>query len=529
MVATRWQGISPSFPLLLAFRTDCRHTSLVNAHNKQAPDCDAHFQAILAAAVEAIVIIDHSCLIRAFSTAAENLFGYAKEEVLGQNVNILMPEPFRSGHDSWVARHLATGEKHIIGTGREVSARRKDGSVFPVYLSVGEGQSAEGGFFVGILHDLTREKAAFRRVQQLAAIVDSTADAVLGKTLDGVVTYWNRGAEELYGYTAEEAIGRHVSELIVPLDKLEELDSIAARIRQGENVARETERHDKSGKRLIVSLTISPILDADGNVTGASAISRDITARRMAERAQADARRAAEESNRVKSDFLSIVSHELRTPLTIILGNISLLTDHEHMPDPAEAAGIAQDIEDSANRLLALINDLLDISDMEAGEARLRLAPMQAEELVLEVAQAADVMAAPKGLEVEFYTEPLALMADPLRLKQALINLVDNAVKFTQSGTITVGVSRAGESALFEVRDTGPGIPEVETGRIFDAFHQADTSSTRTAQGTGLGLTIVRRIVELHGGVLSVESEPGKGSTFFIAIPLNEDANDLHD
>lgn len=530
MLMAQWQGIPPSLPLLLAFLNDCRHSSFVNAHHKQAADCDAHFQAILAAAVEAIVIIDHSCRIQAFSEAAQKLFGYSKEEVLGQNVGILMPEPFRSSHDAWVARHLSTGERHIIGMGREVTARRKDGSVFPVYLSVGEGRSAEGGFFVGILHDLTREKAAFRRVQQLAAIVDSTGDAVLGKTLDGVVTYWNRGAEELYGYSAEEAIGRHVSELIVPLEKLEELDSIAARIRHGENVARvETERHDKSGKRLIVSLTISPILDADGKVTGASAIARDITARRMAERAQADARRAAEESNRVKTDFLSIVSHELRTPLTIILGNISLLTDHEHMPDPAEAAGIAQDIEDSANRLLALINDLLDISDMEAGEARLRLAPMQAEELVLEVAQAADVMAAPKGLEVEFYTEPLALMADPLRLKQALINLVDNAVKFTQSGTITVGVSRAGESVLFEVRDTGPGIPEVETGRIFDAFHQADTSSTRTAQGTGLGLTIVRRIVELHGGVLSVESEPGKGSTFYIAIPLNEDAAELHD
>lgn len=499
----------------------------MNIHHKSAQNSDPRYQAILEASAEAIVIIDHGCRISAFSRAAEKLFGYQADELIGQNVNILMPEPCRSGHDGWVARHLETGEKRIIGIGREVVARRKDGSVFPVYLSVGEGSTVEGGFFVGILHDLTREKAAFRRVQQLAAIVDSTGDAVLGKTMDGVVTYWNRGAEELYGYSAEEAIGRHVAELIVPEDKRDELESIYARIRHGESVARvETERRDKSGRRIIVSLTISPILDADGNVTGASAIARDITARRMAEKAQADARRAAEDSNRVKTDFLSIVSHELRTPLTIILGNISVLTDHEHMPDPAKAASIAQDIEDSANRLLALINDLLDISDMESGEARLRLAPMQAEELVLEVAQAADAMAAPKGLDVEFFTEPLALMADPLRLKQALINLVDNAVKFTSSGTVTVGVSRAGESALFEVRDTGPGIPDVETGRIFDAFHQADTSSTRTAQGTGLGLTIVQRIVKLHGGVLSVESEPGQGSTFYIAIPLNENTPD---
>lgn len=478
--------------------------------------------ALLDAAVDAMVIIGLDRRVQAFSRSAEKLFGYPAGEVIGKNVSMLMPEPYRSRHEAYVTRYIETGEKHIIGIGREVTALRKDGSVFPAYLSVGEGD----GFFVGILHDLTREKETFRRVRELASIVDSTGDAVFGQALDGAVTYWNKGAQELFGYPASEAMGVDVASLIVPEEKRDEYAVVSERMREGKGVVRlETVRRDKSGKRLVVALTVSPILDGEGNPTGASTIARDITARRMAERAEAQARKAAEEATRIKSDFLSIVSHELRTPLTIILGNISLLTDSGAMPDPAEAAGIAQDIEDSANRLLTLINDLLDISDMEAGQARLRLAPVNAEELVLEVAHAAEAMAAAKGLAVRVYTEPLEIMADPLRLRQALLNLVDNAVKFTSQGTITVGVGKTGSSALFEVSDTGAGIPDDDTMRIFDAFFQADTSLTRSSQGTGLGLTIVRRIVELHGGVVNVESEPGKGSTFYLALPIHDAAD----
>ncbi|MFZ5425616.1 MAG: PAS domain S-box protein [Thermodesulfobacteriota bacterium] len=486
----------------------------------------SRFAAFFEAAVDAVIVIGEDRRIQAFSKAAERLFGYTADEVAGKNVSMLMPEPHRSRHDAYVTRYIDTGEKHIIGTGREVLCRRKDGATFPAYLSVGEGGEGER-FFVGILHDLSREKDQFRRIRELASIVDSTGDAVLGQTLDGIVTYWNKGAEELYGYTAAEAVGSRVAGLIVPEEKLAEYAAINEAMRSGQGVTRiETLRRDKAGKRLIVALTISPILDSDGNVTGASGIARDITSRRMAEKAQAEARRAAEEATRIKSDFLSIVSHELRTPMTIILGNISLLTDTGNMPGPEEAASIARDIEDSANRLLALINDLLDISDMEAGQAQLRLTPVQAAEMILELAQAAEAMAEPKGLKVDAYFDTVEIMADPLRLKQALLNLVDNAVKFTDSGTVTIGVSRTGHSVLFEVSDTGAGISDEDQARIFDAFFQADTSFTRTSQGTGLGLTIVRRIVELHGGVVNVESEPGKGSTFYIALPLRPSPQD---
>jgi len=482
---------------------------------------EARLQAILAAAVDAVVIVGEDHRIQAFSKAASGLFGYTPEEAVGQDVALLMPEPFHSAHSGYMDRYLRTGEPRIIGMGREVTALRKNGATFPAYLSVGEGRSGDKRFFVGILHDLTREKDAFRRVRELAALVDSTGDAVTGENAAGIVTYWNKGAQELYGYSASEAVGSELARLVVPGERLAEMETLRLRINRGEGPLRvETERVNKAGQRLIISQTVSPILDAEGRVLGASTIARDVTARRQAERAQAEARRAAEEANRVKGDFLSIVSHELRTPLTVILGNIALLTDGRNMPGPEEAAGIAQDIEESAHSLLGLINDLLDISDMEAGEARLRVSPVQADELVNEAVLAAAEAAEAKGLELRVRTEPLEIMADPLRLKQALANLLDNAVKFTASGFVFVGVARAGNSALFEVTDTGPGISDEQTARIFDAFHQADTSQTRAARGAGLGLTLVRRIVELHRGVVNVQSEPGKGSSFYMAIPL---------
>jgi len=493
----------------------------VNASTNCTSGDASRYQAILDAAVDAVIIIGADKRIRAFSRAAQQLFGYSQEEVLGQNVSMLMPEPYSARHDGFINRYLATREPHIIGIGREIRARRKDGSVFPGYLSVGEGQAEADSFFVGILHDLTREKETFRRVQQLASIVDSTGDAVTGNTLDGIVTYWNKGAEELYGYAASEAVGRYVGDLIVPAEKLEELHRNTGRISHGEGLSRiETLRQNKAGQRLIVSLSLSPIRDAEGNVIGAASIARDITARRMAEKAQAEARQAAEVANRIKSDFLNIVSHELRTPLTIILGNISLLTDHQNMPEPAEAALIAQDIEDSANRLQHMINDLLDISDMEAGQARLRLTPVQAADLIDEVADAARPRVIEKGLRLETYSEQVDVLADPLRLKQALLNVVDNAVKFSSSGVITLGVSSTGNKVLFEISDTGAGMSEQELPHVFDAFHQGDTSSTREAQGTGLGLTIVKRIVQLHHGSISVQSERGEGTTFYISLPL---------
>lgn len=228
----------------------------------------------------------------------------------------------------------------------------------------------------------------------------------------------------------------------------------------------------------------------------------------------------AEELNRLKSDFLNIMSHELKTPLTVMLGNVPLLTDENDLPEPVEISEIAQDIETAAKNLLELVSSLLDISKIDAGKMKLQKSPICAASIVEEVVLTAQASAEKKGLEIKTEVEDLDIYADHKRLKQIIQNLLSNAVKFTDTGNITIRVVDAGNEARFQVIDTGSGMKKESLPFIFDVFRQIDSSSTRSAQGTGLGLTITKRLVEMHGGEISVDTEPGVGSTFAFSIPL---------
>ncbi len=229
----------------------------------------------------------------------------------------------------------------------------------------------------------------------------------------------------------------------------------------------------------------------------------------------------AEELNRLKSDFLNIMSHELKTPLTVMLGNMPLLTDENDLPEPVEIADIARDVENAAEHLLELINDLLDISKIDAGKMKLQKGPVCAASVVEEVVSTARASADEKGLEIRTEVEDIDVSADHQRLKQIIQNLFSNAVKFTDAGSITIKVTGGDNEARFQVIDTGSGMEEDNLPFIFDVFRQIDSSSARSAQGTGLGLTITKRLVEMHGGEISVNTEPGVGSTFTFSVPLS--------
>ncbi len=235
-------------------------------------------------------------------------------------------------------------------------------------------------------------------------------------------------------------------------------------------------------------------------------------------------RERAEEANRLKTGFLNTRSHELRTPLTVILGNLPLICDERDMPDAAETAEIARDVERSGKHLLVLINDLLDLSKIEAGKMELQPETVSLTTFVEDVLQAGRGFAKNKNKSLEFKAEildDLATPADPVRLNQILLNLVGNAVKFTDQGSITVSVRRDGEWAEIVVRDTGCGINTEHCSAIFEAFRQGDSSTTRKSGGTGLGLAMTRRLAELHGGSVSVASVVGQGSAFTVRLPLN--------
>ncbi|MCX2749789.1 response regulator [Arthrobacter sp. MI7-26] len=377
--------------------------------------------------------------------------------------------------------------------------------------------------------NLTRDlesKVAQRtaELEGLGAIVNSSADAIVGKTLGGVITSWNPGAERIYGYSAAEAIGRHVSFLVPEHLRDEEEGLLAAIAAGGETHSFETERVRGDGSIVPVSLTLSPIRGT-GGIRGVAAIAQDISERRIAQAELETAREAAEEASRLKSEFLATMSHEIRTPMNGVIGLTGLLLD---TPLEETQRQYAEGVKGAGEALLTLINDILDFSKLEAGKVDLDPAPFNPRTLVDELAALLAEAAQAKGLELIAYCRPevpATLVGDAGRIRQILLNLASNAVKFTPSGEVVISVKvvekdPANVWVRFEVRDTGIGIEAADHLRLFESFSQADASTTRRYGGTGLGLAISRRLTEVMGGEIGVDSSLGNGSTFWATLPL---------
>ena len=364
---------------------------------------------------------------------------------------------------------------------------------------------------------------------RLAAIVDSSDDAIVSKSLDGVIMSWNRGAERMFGWTAAEAVGRHIT-LIIPTERHAEETEVLARLRRGESIDHfETIRVAKDGRLLNISLTVSPLKDSTGRVIGASKIARDITERRRVEderdRALAEAERArdeAEAANRAKDELIATVSHELRTPLNSILGYARMLQSGSL--DDARAAHALTVIIRSATTQGQLVEDLLDLSRIVTGRMALSFEKCQLTTLVQEALDAVRPAADAKGIAfvTRFAAADATVLGAPERLRQVVWNLAMNAIKFTPGGgRVDVTVEPQDRDVHVVVADNGVGINAAALPYIFEPFHQEDSSTTRAHGGLGLGLALVRRLVELHGGDVRAQSPgKGRGATFTVAIPL---------
>ena len=479
--------------------------------------------AIIDSSDDAIASKNLDGIITSWNRSAERIFGYTPEEAIGRPMAILLP-PDRPGEEAEILRRIKLGERvdHF-----ETLRRRKDGSLVEVSVTISPVRSLNGEIIGAskVARDITDQKLGDRARLLLSSIVASSDDAILSKNLDGVITSWNAGAQRMFGYTAEEAVGRSVI-MLVPADRKEEEPKILSRLRRGERVDHfETLRLRNNVELFPVSVTISPIKDATGKVIGASKIARDITEPRRiaAEREQLlqserAARVQAEQANRMKSEFLASVSHELRTPLNAIVGWTEVLKEGGHVQDVVEAAGV---IERSALAQGQLIEDLLDLGRMSSGKLMLETVSVDIDDLVEESVAAVRPAANAKHIELNVALNHLGgVMGDKHRLVQVLCNLLSNAVKFTpENGTVELRSRRVGPSIEIEVADTGCGIAPDFLPHVFERFRQADSSTMRQHGGLGIGLALVKQLIELHGGTVRAAS-PGleRGATFTISL-----------
>ena len=353
------------------------------------------------------------------------------------------------------------------------------------------------------------------------AIVDSSDDAIVSKNLQGIVMSWNKAAERIFGYTAEEMIGQSISKLFPP-DRLDEETHIVARIQQGERVDHfETKRRRKDGKLIDVSLTISPIRSPEGVVVGASKIARDITEQKVAQRKLAEVNEELRRANQIKAEFLTTLSHELRTPLNAILGWVQILKDEPKVQDVTQAVPI---IERNVRVQSQLIEDLLDMSRIEAGKIKLDMRQIDLAALVAAGIESVRPAAEVKQIRMTsaFSNVFGTVVGDRDRLQQIFWNLLINAIKFTsRGGRIHTVIKRVDSHVEISVSDTGQGIAPEFLLHVFDRFRQGDATTTRRHGGLGLGLSIVKHLTELHGGNVKVASDGvGRGATFRVCLPL---------
>ena len=481
---------------------------------------------------DAVITTDIRGEITYLNSVAQSLSGWTLEEAIGQpldQVFRIINEETRRPVESPVVRALREGV--VVGLANHTLLLRKDGSECPIDDSAAPIQDEQGRVSgcVLIFRDVTAQRRAEREqarqlltTRLLAAIVESSDDAILSKSLDGIIQSWNAGAERLFGYGATEVVGRHIS-LVIPPDRLSEEDTIVASLKAGQRIDHfETERVRSDGKRLVVSLSISPIKDAAGRVIGASKIVRDVTERRKLEDSLRQMTSDLSLANRRKDEFLAMLAHELRNPLAPISNAVQVLRMGDGDSEAVKKVGGL--LERQVGQRARLVDDLLDMSRITRGRIELRKQRTDLATVIHQAVEAAQTWCREMNhdLIVTRPAEPLTLDADPARLVQVIGNLLNNACKFTdRGGQIQLIAERDGDQAVIRVRDNGIGITPEQHSCIFEMFTQVDTSLERSRDGLGIGLTLAKTLVEQHGGTVSVSSEGlGRGSEFVVRLPL---------
>jgi PAS domain S-box-containing protein len=491
---------------------------------------EARKAAIIEVALDAIIKIDHHGNVIEFNPAAERMFGYRRADVIGREMAGLIITPDqRESHHQGLAHFLATGEGPILNQHLELTAMRADGSEFPVEVAVTS--VMQGGFprFIGYLRDLTErrrlEQERRQTEEQFRTLVEQVKDyAIFMTDAQGRATTWNEGVGHVLGFTEDEFIGQDVTAAIFTPEDVaagvpeRELETAAAQGQAGND--RWMRRKD--GTRFFATGVTTGLYDVDGRLLGFSKVMRDQTERK---RLEDELRRIAadlSEADRRKDEFLATLAHELRNPLAPVRTGLEVMKLATN--DPRLLEEVRDTMERQVQQLVTLVDDLLDVSRITQGKLQLRKCRVKLDDVVQSAVEATRpfITEASHTLMVSLPPQAVWLDADPHRLAQIVSNLLSNSSKYTpEGGRIDLIAERQGSDVVLTVRDTGIGIPADMLGRIFEMFTQVDRSLEKGYTGLGIGLTLVKRLVEMHGGTITAHSEgAGRGSEFTVRLPV---------
>ncbi|MEI6278277.1 MAG: PAS domain S-box protein [Verrucomicrobiae bacterium] len=519
LVAERTLALQKSQAAALNLLEDLR------TENAARKTSEFRMRAITDSAQDAILMMDPEGLISYWNPAAERIFGHTSDEAIGQNLHaLIVPPRYHAAQQAAFPAFLKTGLGASMGKTLDMEALRKDGKEISVQLSLSAIRIGDAWHSVGIIRDVTEHRLEEEELKNLRKAVEQSANTIVITDPLGNIGYVNPAFENISGYTAAEALGRNPRVLKSGEQTGEFYTDLWKTIASGKTWRGEFHNKRKDGTLYWESATISPVLNDSGEIVHFIAVKEDISDRKALEASLHEALIRAETAARTKSEFLSMMSHELRTPLNGVLGFAELLSDS---PLDDEQKDFVRTISSSGEHLLAIVNDILDLSSLEKGRMPIETAPVVVADLVETTCIPVRKSAADRELEFRCETDPgvpAQIAGDVRRIRQILINLLANAVKFTEKGTVVLRLAPAsdhGRPALdFLVEDTGIGISSETLSRLFQPFTQADATSHRAFQGTGLGLVISHRLATAMGGSLTVASAPGKGSTFTFRLPL---------
>ena len=459
-------------------------------HINALRDSESRLRAILGTAVEGIITIDERGIIESFNPAAEKIFGYAAEQAIGKNVSLLMPEPYRREHDGYLENYRHSGQAKIIGVGREVTGRRRDGTQFPMDLSVSEVRLAGRRMFTGFVRDISERKTAEKSLLHYASLVKSSDDAIVGKSLDGQITSWNRGAEMIFGYAAEEVVGKPIS-IIIPPDRMAEERMILEKIIRGESVEHyETVRRRKDGKLVDISVTVSPIRERDGKIIGASKVARNITDRKRLER----------EILKISEREQRRIGNDLHDGLCQELAGIELMCRALEQKLAVKSKSAARQVGDIALHIREAVGHTRKLSH--------GLSPVEMESngLMSALLELAANVQKLFRVQCRFQCPEPVLIHNNVaatHLFRIVQEAINNAVKHGKARDIVISLKPSGDMAALTVTDNGCGF------------------SGDGSQNAGMGLNVMRYRASVASANLEVRSTVGKGTSVICHFAKN--------